>query len=125
MDEPAASQVNAGVIDLAGLRLRTVNAEEEDVPRGQLLQRDPKLFRHLAAHLHGRAALDDVREVRGAGIRVELVDVPDEARAVEAARSADSERSLWPLARAAPDVREADQRDGCVQDLRLHRRERG
>src|SRR5207302_1582125 len=44
-------------------------------------------------------------------IAAELVDAPDETGAVEPAGQLEAERRLWLLARAAPDVRIADQLD--------------
>ena len=60
-------------------------------------------------------------QLRRARVRLQLVDTPDEAGAVEAAGRLDAERRLRLLARAAPDVRIADERDGSAEDLALPR----
>ena len=81
------------------------------------------VHRELAAHVVGRAAPEDVLELRRAGERVRLVDAPGEARAVEAASGADAEQGLGELGGAAPDVRVADERDGALEDVALPGRE--
>src|SRR5207253_7729734 len=55
------------------------------------------------------------------GVGLQLVDPPDEAGAVEAAARRDAEERLLLLARPTPDVREADEREGGVEDALLPR----
>src|SRR5919204_2484374 len=118
MDEPAVAEVDPGVIDLSRLRARAGSAPEEDIARLQSRKGDPLGDRHLAAHRESRAALQRRLQRRAAWVRLELVDAPHEAGAVETAGGLDSERRLGILARAAPDVRVADEADGRLQDAR-------
>src|SRR5262249_16680496 len=53
------------------------------------------------------------------GVALELVDAPDESRAVVAAARRDAEVDLRPVARASPDVRHPDLREGDIEDLAL------
>src|SRR5215210_6499496 len=119
VDHPAGAQVDPGVADRARARARAGRTEEEHVARGDPRERDPLCLRHLAAHLVGRAALDRRRKRCYAGVGLKLVDTPDEAGAVEAAGRLDAERRRGLLARAAPDVREADEPDRRVQHALL------
>ena len=96
------------MVDLPRLRAGAL-PEEEDVARLELRRPDAVAPRHLAAHLHRRAAAERVGEVALPGIRGELVDLPDEARAVEPGAAAG----------ARPDVGVADVRDGRGEDARL------
>src|SRR6185437_3473894 len=79
VDEPAAAEVDAGVVDLCGLRARAGGAPEEDVSRLQLRKADALGRRYLAAHRKRRSALQ--RRGEGGAVRVglKLVDPPDEA----------------------------------------------
>src|SRR4029079_6672843 len=113
--EPARAEVDPRVADLSGLRTRPRGAEEDEVARLQLRERDPLRPRHLSAHLVGRAALDGPVERGATRVRLKLVDAPDEARAVEAASRLDAEWRLRALARAAPDVGKADEANRGVQ----------
>src|SRR6266540_5604245 len=123
MDEPAVAHVDAHVADLGGLRARAM-AEEDDVARLQLGVRDPPGRRDLAAHRVRRPALERVGEPARAGIRLELVDAPDEAGAIEAAGCLMSEWGLGALARPAPDVGVADEAERSGEDALLPSRER-
>src|SRR5207302_4305512 len=116
VDEPAVAQVDPGVVDLALLRPRATGPEEEHVGRLELGDRNSLRPRNLAAHLVGRAALDRLGEVPFARIRLELVDAPDEARAIEPARCSDAERRLTSLARPAPDIGVTDEPHRRVED---------
>src|SRR3954453_15719262 len=119
VDQPAVAEVDAGVADRGRLGARAGRAEEEHVTGRELGEADPLGAPDLAAHLVRRAALDRRGEGRAAGVGLQLVDAPHEAGAVEAAVGLDAEGRLRLLARAAPDVREADEADGCVQPFRL------
>src|SRR6476619_318850 len=125
VDHPARAQVDPRVADRGRFRLRARGAEEREVARCELGEPDPLRRRNLAAHLVGRATLDRRGERGAAWVGLELVDPPDETGAVEAAVRLHPEGRLQLLARAAPDVREADEADGRVQDLRLPGAERG
>src|SRR5262249_56545893 len=105
--EPAGDEVDAHMVDLCRLRTPAVRAEEEDVGGLELRECDPLCRLDLAAHGVGRAALQRRPECVRAGVGLELVDAPDEARAVETARHQlpRPEGILWALARSAPDVR--------------------
>src|SRR5581483_10890468 len=81
--------------------------------------RDALLGLDLAAHRVGGAPLERVRERGADGVGRELVDAPDEARAVETTGDGRAEWLLRFLACARPDVGVADQRDGLVQDRLL------
>src|SRR5207342_450993 len=115
----AAAEVDARVADGGRFRARAVRAEEQEVARCQLRERDPLRARHLAAHRVRRPALDRRAQRGAARVLLELVDTPDKARAVEAAAGLDSERRLGLLAGAAPHVREADEAHRGVENLRL------
>ena len=73
----------------------------------------------------GRPAAEDGGEVALVGVGLELVDPPDEPRAVVAAARGDAERRLRPVGRAAPDVRHPDPADGGREDPLLPVGERG
>src|SRR5436190_1552195 len=85
MNHPAAAEVDPGVADRGRLGARAGRAEEEDVAGSELGEADPLRGRDLPAHLVGGASLDRRGERGAAGIGLQLVDPPDEARAVEAA----------------------------------------
>src|SRR6478672_9971718 len=78
---------------------------------------------HFAAHRKGCPTLERLRQRRASGIRLELVDAPDEARAVEASRSLDAGRRLGVLAGATPDVGVTDEANSSFQDACLPGRE--
>src|SRR6266487_5364377 len=84
-----------------------------------MAERDPFRRRHLAAHRKGCSPFQGLRQRRASGIRLELVDAPDEARAVETTWSLDASRRLGILAGATPDVGVADETNGGFQDARL------
>ncbi len=86
VDEPAVAEVDAHVVDLGRLRPAAVCAEEDEVAGLELRERDSLRRLDLAAHRVGRAALEGRGERVGAGVGLQLVDAPDEAGAVEAAR---------------------------------------
>src|SRR5438876_3761612 len=94
MDEPAVAERNRGMVDLCGFRLGSACAEEEDVAGNEVRCGDPLRLRDLAAHLHRGPSFQRLRELRRARVRMELVDLPDEAGAVEAAARLDAERRL-------------------------------
>src|SRR3954471_10286238 len=125
MDEPAAAEVDAGAIHLRGLRARPVGAPEEHVGRLEVPERDALCGRHLAAHREGRASLEGGRQCGAARVGLELVDAPDESRAIEAPGCLDAERSLRLLARSAPDVGGGDEAGCGLQHPVLPRGERG
>ncbi len=102
-----------------------MRAEEHDVGGLQLRCGEQVALGHLAAHLVGRAPSQHARKAPLARIRRQLVDAPDEARAVEAAGRRDAEQRLLGRARPAPDVRVADVGDRRRQDAALPRREVG
>src|SRR3954453_9282466 len=112
MDEPAVADVDPHVPDLGRLRFRAFAAEEDDVGRLELRERDAPRLRHLAAHLVRRPAAES--RGKGALVRVglELVHAPDESRAVIAAARGDAELRLRAVARAAPDVGHPDAGNG-------------
>src|SRR4051812_42688045 len=116
VDEPAVAQVDAHVADLRRVRARPLVAEEDDVGGLELRECDPPGRRHLAAHLVRRPAAERRGQRARAGIPLELVDAPDEARAVVAAARRHAERRLRAVRLAAPDVGHADLRDGAVED---------
>src|SRR3954463_14277930 len=58
MDEPAVAHVDPHVPDLGRLRFRAPVAEEDDVCRLELRERDPTRFRHLPAHLVRRPSAE-------------------------------------------------------------------
>src|SRR5262249_54922997 len=122
---PAVPEVDRGVVDLRRAGARAARAEEEDVGRREPLGWDASSLCDLAAHLHRRAAVDHLTETGSARVALELVDAPDEARAVRPAARLDSERRLRAFARPAPDVRVADEGDRLAQDRRLPRGQRG
>ena len=105
----------------AGFDRRPCCAEEDEVAGLELRERDPLCRLDLAAHRVGRAALEGRGERVGAGVGLQLVDAPDEAGAVEAARHllAGRERVLRPLARPAPDVGVADEGDRRLEQVVL------
>src|SRR5262249_23281536 len=117
LDEPAVADVDAGVEDLRSLRVHTLRAEEDDVRRLQLLEGDPLPARDLDAHRVRRPALDRRGERALVRVLLELVDAPDEARAVVAAARVDSELGLCAVLRPTPDVRHPDLREGDLEDL--------
>src|SRR2546423_4692746 len=125
VQEPAAADVDAGVVDLRRPGARPPEPEEHDVCRLELGEGDPFGTRDLAAHRIRRAPAEHVGEGAFAVVALELVDAPDEPRAVEAASRPDAERGLGALARAPPDVREADERERGGQDPLLPGREHG
>src|SRR5207248_3769454 len=84
-----------------------------------LRERDPLRARHLDAHRVRRPALDRRGEGPLLRIALELVDAPDEPRAVVTAACWDAEVDLRTVARPAPDVRHPDFRDRDRQDLAL------
>src|SRR5439155_4803453 len=124
VDEPAAAHVDPGVVDLRRPRVRAVEAEEDDVGRLELREGNPLGARDLPAHSVGRSSAQDVGECALAVVALELVHAPDEAGAVEAATRLDAEGRLGALARAAPDVRVADEGEGGGEDAALPRRQR-
>src|SRR5207237_911221 len=67
----------------------------------------------------GRTAAQDGCEVAFARVGLELVDAPDEPRAVEAAARGDAECRLRPVTLAAPDVRHPDPAHGGGQNALL------
>ena len=79
---------------------------------------------HLAAHRVGRSPLEHGGEGRRAGERLELVDAPDEPRAVEAAREQHPAELLVALGGAREHVRRADEAEGALQHRLLPRVER-
>src|SRR6266849_2317679 len=108
VNEPTVAEVDAHVVYLRGLRRRAVGSEEDDVGGLELLERDALRGGHFSAHRVRRPALEHVRE--GAPVRVllDLVDAPDESRAVEAAVDLRPERRVGgfgELALPTPDVR--------------------
>src|SRR6266404_8818144 len=119
MDEPAVAQVDPRMVDLCGFRLGSVCSEKKNVARLELVERDPRALGHFAAHLHRRTAADRFLELGPPRVRLQLVDAPHEAGAVEASRRLYAERRLGLLARAAPDVRVADERHRRAEDLAL------
>src|SRR3954471_18309119 len=125
MDEPAVAEVDARVIHLPGLRSWPVGAPEEHVGGLEVRERDAPCGRHLAAHREGRPSLEGGRECGATRIGLELVDAPDEPRAIEAPAGLDAERSLRLLARSAPDVGVADEAGCGLQHPVLPRRESG
>src|SRR5262249_20623406 len=94
-------------------------AEEDHVGGLELRERDPLRRGNLAAHRVRRPTFEDVRELSFVRIRLELVDAPDEARAVEAAVYLPPVRRVRRLALAAPDVGKADESHRGVEDLLL------
>ena len=126
LDEPAAAEVDAHVVDLGRLRPRPGRSEEQEVARLDLRQRDPLGRRHLARHRVGRPAAEDARQRGRPGIGLELVHAPGEPRTVEAARDhrARAEWVLRQLARPAPHVRIADERDRGLEHGALEPGER-
>src|SRR6266480_2601467 len=119
VNEPAAAQVDPGVVDLSGLGSRAGGSPEKNVAGLQPSKRDALRCRHLSAHRKRGAALERACERRSAGVDLELVHAPHKSGAVEAARRLDAERRFGFLARTAPNVREADEVHGCLEDLRL------
>src|SRR5262249_57015640 len=109
-------EVDRRVIDLRRLGTRAARAEEEDVARLEVVERDALALRDLAAHLHRCPAADRACQLRRTCVRLELVHPPDEARAVEASRCLPAEQRLQLLAHAAPDVWETDEGDGGAED---------
>src|SRR2546429_507283 len=94
VDEPAVAEIDAHVVDLRGLRFRALRPEEEDV--GGLEYRDGNAFCdwNLAAHRVGSPTLEHVRERAPVRVLLDLVDAPDESRAVETAVDLPAERRL-------------------------------
>src|SRR5215218_685335 len=109
VDHPDAAEVDPGMPDRRRPGAGAGGAEEEHVAGLQLGEADPPRARHFTAHLVRCPAFDGRRQRCAAGVRLQLVDAPDEAGAVEATGRLDAERRLWLLARAAPDVGEADE----------------
>src|SRR5215208_144305 len=102
VDHPDAAEVDPGMPDRRRPGAGAGGAEEEHVAGLQLGEADPPRARHFTAHLVRRPAFDGRRQ------------------------RFDAERRLWLLARAAPDVGEADESDGRVEDALLpapHQRE--
>ena len=94
LDEPAFAEIQSGVVDLVRGRVPSVCAEEHHVCGLELRGRDEVTLWHLAAHLVRGAAAQHSRKTALAGVRRELVDAPDEPRAVEAAHGVDTEQRL-------------------------------
>ena len=109
------------MVDLSRVRARAAGPEEHDVGRREAGGLDAHALRNLAGHRRGGSAAQDIRQLRGAGIGLDLVDAPDEPGAVESALRLGAVRRLGRLALAAPDVGVADEPDGGRQDLALPR----
>src|ERR687888_253018 len=98
LDEPAVAEIDAGVVDLGGLRARPVLPEEEDVCGLERGAAYPLTTRHLAAHRIRRSSAQRSGEAFASGVAAELEDAPDEPGAVEAAGDICAERRLGLLA---------------------------
>src|SRR5207248_4230007 len=119
VDEPAVAEVDPHVSDLGRLRACASVAEEEDVRRLELPERDSQRAGDLPAHLVRRSPLEPRGEGPLARVLLELVHAPDEAGAVEASLRLTSERRLGQLAHASPDVRVADETHRRREDALL------
>src|ERR671934_1456236 len=119
MDDPAVGAIDPGVVDLGRLGTAAARAPEEDVTGLQVCNGDSLRGRDFAAHRKRRSPLQRAGKRRAPWIRLQLVDAPDEAGAVEPTWGPNSERRLGPLARAAPDVGEADELNRRLEDAVL------
>src|SRR5215207_11636759 len=121
IDQPAPAEVDPGMVDRGGSGATAAATEEHDVAGLEFCERDATRAWDLARHLRRCPAAQRLGKRFGARITVELEDLPDEARAVEAATCCDpKERSRYG-ARSAPDVGVADQVDASLDDLPLPR----
>src|SRR5207302_10356574 len=111
VDQPAVSEVHRDVVDLRRLGPRAAVTEEEEVGRLDARRLDAPAAWNFAGHRRGGAAAEDIRKLRRARIRLDLVYAPGEARAVEAAARLRAEGRVRRLALAAPHVWEADEAD--------------
>src|SRR3712207_7636487 len=121
--EPAAPEVDAGMRDLTRRGARS-RPEEEDVARLEPRLVDAARSGDLAGHPGGSPVPDGRTEPRRPRPALELVDAPDEARAVEAAARGDAEERLRRLRHPAPHVRVAGEPHRALQHAALPVRQR-